>query len=129
VPSTPSGQINVLIVDDSAVIRGLLSKMLSADDRIHIAGSVGDGAQAVKAVTAGGVDVVLLDIEMPVMDGLTALPKILEADKDVKVIMASSLTSRNAQISLQALETGGCGLYHQAVQLPGNDRRSTGLCP
>ncbi len=121
-PSTPSGQINVLIVDDSAVIRGLLSKMLTADDSIHIAGSVGDGAQAVKAVTAGGIDVVVLDIEMPVMDGLTALPKILEADKDVKVIMASSLTSRNAQISLQALEMGAADY----IAKPSSSREMTG---
>jgi len=61
---------------------------------------------AVSQVSRQETDVVVLDIEMPIMDGLTALPKILAAAPDVKVIMASTLTQKNAQISLKALSAG-----------------------
>jgi two-component system chemotaxis response regulator CheB len=98
--------IAVVVVDDSAVIRGLLKKWLSAEDGIEIVGAAGNGEAAIKEVQTCQPDVVVLDIEMPHMDGLTALPKIIEAVDDVKVIMASTLTTRNAEISLQALALG-----------------------
>lgn len=101
-----AGKIRVLVVDDSLVIRGVISRLLKSVPEIVVVGSVSDGAKAVVRVKEGGVDVVVLDIEMPVMDGLTALPKILEADKRVRIIMASTLTTRNADISIKALKLG-----------------------
>lgn len=98
--------IRVMVVDDSAVVRGLISRMLEAEVDICVVSSVGNGKMAVDALLRNDVEVVVLDIEMPVMDGLTALPKLLENDKSVRVIMASSLTSRNADISLRALQAG-----------------------
>ena len=96
----------VMIVDDSAVIRGLLTRTLEADPKIGIVASASNGEQAISAMKRHAVEVVILDIEMPVMDGLTALPKLLAIDRDVKIIMASTLTQTNAKISFQALAAG-----------------------
>lgn len=98
--------IRVMLVDDSAIIRGLITKMISPDPGIEVVASVGDGAQAVKRLARSKIDVIVLDIEMPVMDGLTALPKLIELDPNVKIIMASTLTERNASVSLKALNAG-----------------------
>ena len=110
VPGTSGGSdenvIRVMLVDDSAIIRGLIAKMIATDPSILVTASVADGAQAVKRMAARDIDVIVLDIEMPVMDGLTALPKLIEADPNVKIVMASTLTERNADISLKALEAG-----------------------
>jgi len=98
--------IRVMLVDDSAVIRGLIAKMIAPDPEITVIASVADGAQAVKRMGQRDIDVIVLDIEMPVMDGLTALPKLIEVDPNVKIVMASTLTEKNADISLKALEAG-----------------------
>jgi two-component system, chemotaxis family, protein-glutamate methylesterase/glutaminase len=95
-----------MVVDDSAVIRGLFTRVLESSDDIRVVASVGDGALALKALERQDVDIVLLDIEMPNMDGLTALPKLIQAKPGLIVIMASSLTERNAEISLRALRMG-----------------------
>ena len=96
----------VLLVDDSAVIRGLLTRTLEADPDIGIIASASNGEQAISVMKRHAVEVVVLDIEMPVMDGLTALPKLLAIDRHLKVIMASTLTQKNAKISFQALAAG-----------------------
>jgi two-component system chemotaxis response regulator CheB len=95
-----------MVVDDSAVIRGLLIRSLESDPKIAVVASVGDGRMALNALSRYDVEVVVLDIEMPVMDGLTALPLLIAAKPGLKVIMASTLTRRNADISLQALTAG-----------------------
>lgn len=105
-PAQAGDPIRVLVVDDSAVIRGLVKRWLEAADGIEVAGSVSNGQLAVEAAGKLAPDVVILDIEMPVMDGLEALPGILAAAPGVKVIMASTLTLRNADISLKALSLG-----------------------
>ena len=96
----------VMVVDDSAVIRGLLSRVLESDPAIEIVASADNGARAVGYMEKVNIEVVVLDIEMPVMDGLTALPKLLKIDPNIKVIMASTLTQANAQISMKALALG-----------------------
>ncbi len=105
---TPSGDRphHVMVVDDSAVIRGLLTRILESDPEIKVVSSVGDGKMAVQSITRQPVDVVVLDIEMPVMDGLEALPHLLKACPTAKIVMASTLTKRNAEISVRALELG-----------------------
>jgi len=95
-----------LLVDDSAVIRGLLTRTLEADPKIEIVASASNGEQAISVMKRHDIEVVVLDIEMPVMDGLTALPKLLAVDRHVKVIMASTLTQKNAKVSFQALAAG-----------------------
>ncbi len=106
-PQTGSPErIRVMVVDDSAVVRGLLVRALEQDPAIQVVASVGNGATALRAQKQHDVDVIVLDIEMPVMDGMTALPQLLKADPAVKVIMASTLTMHNAKISLEALAKG-----------------------
>jgi two-component system chemotaxis response regulator CheB len=102
----PEKGIRVMVVDDSAIIRGLISRILSSDPSISVVASVGNGQMAIDSLSRNDVDVIVMDIEMPVMDGLTALPKLLEVDPDVQIVMASTLTLRNAETSLRALELG-----------------------
>jgi two-component system chemotaxis response regulator CheB len=98
--------LRVMVVDDSAVVRGLITRILQADPRIEVAASCSNGQMAVVQAARKEMDVIILDIEMPVMDGLTALPKLQEANPHARIIMASTLTQRNAAISLKALTLG-----------------------
>lgn len=98
--------IHVLLVDDSAVVRGLMSKALTSDSAIAIAGSAANGAIAIAQARQLQPDIIILDIEMPVMDGITALPELLKVAPNARVIMASTLTMRNAAISMQAMALG-----------------------
>ncbi len=95
-----------MVVDDSAVIRGLITRALEADTAIQVVATVGNGQLAVGQLGRTDVDVIVLDIEMPVMDGLTAIPKLLEVAPDVKIIMASTLTQRHAHSSIEAMNKG-----------------------
>ncbi len=99
-------RLRVMVVDDSVVIRGLLSKALESDPGIRIVASVGNGEMAIGALARNDVEIVVLDIEMPVMDGITALPKLIAAKPGLKVIMASTLTLQNASISMKAMRAG-----------------------
>ncbi len=105
-PSGNAGQIHVLLVDDSAVVRGFIGRALESDPGIKVVASVANGEQGVSSTARHNPDVVILDIEMPVMDGITALPKILAASPGVRVIMCSTLTLRNAEITMKALQLG-----------------------
>jgi len=105
-PADANDPFRVMVVDDSAVIRGLLTRALEGDPGIVVVSSVGDGQMAVNALQRHAVDVIVLDIEMPVMDGLTAIPKLLAVDPTVRIIMASTLTLRGAEVSLKALQLG-----------------------
>lgn len=101
--------IRVLIVDDSAVIRGLISKSLEQEPEIIVAGTAMNGERALSWMRTNPVDVVILDVEMPVMDGLTALQRIQCDFPDVPVIMASGLTSQGAKTTVKALSLGAVG--------------------
>lgn len=96
----------VMVVDDSAVVRGLITRMLEGDKQIAVIASVGNGQMALNALEKSDVEVVVLDVEMPVMDGLTALPLLLKRDPDLQIIMASTLTIKNADVTLRAMESG-----------------------
>lgn len=105
--SQDDGPYRVMVVEDSTVIRALLNRALEADPEIVVVNSVINGEMAVSSLTRHPeIEVVLLDIDMPVMDGLTALPLLLEARPGVKVIMNSTLTRASAEISLRALAQG-----------------------
>jgi two-component system, chemotaxis family, protein-glutamate methylesterase/glutaminase len=105
-PQPASAPLRVMVVDDSAVVRGLITRILSADTRIEVVASCSNGEMAVAQAARKVMDVIILDIEMPVMDGLSALPKLLAANPHVRIIMASTLTQRNATVSLKALTLG-----------------------
>ncbi len=100
------GPYRVMVCDDSAVIRGLIARALDADPDIRVVVTVADGQMAIDALARNDVEVCILDIEMPVMDGLTALPHLVQHQPDLQVIVASTLTRRNAEISLKALSVG-----------------------
>ena len=104
--STVADSIRVMVVDDSAVIRTLITRILEEDSRVGVVATAGNGQIALDNLSANDIDVIILDIEMPVMDGLTALPKLLEAEPGIKIIMASTLSTRNADISIRALHAG-----------------------
>lgn len=96
----------VMVVDDSAVIRGLITRMLEEDASVKVVASAGNGKMAISALGRHDVEVAILDIEMPEMDGLTALPELLRINPKLKVIMASTLTQKSAAVSLKALSLG-----------------------
>jgi len=102
-PATP---VSVMVVDDSAIVRGLITRTLKSDPRIDVVASCSNGEMAVVQAAKRALDVIILDIEMPVMDGLTALPKLQQANPGARIIMASTLTQRNAAVSLRAMALG-----------------------
>ncbi len=96
----------VMICDDSAVIRAAIGRMLENEPSVRVVARVTNGRQAVDEVKRQQIDVIVLDIEMPEMDGMTALPLLLAADPALRVIMASTLTTRGGDIALRALRLG-----------------------
>ncbi|OPH84171.1 protein-glutamate methylesterase/protein-glutamine glutaminase [Nitrobacter vulgaris] len=98
--------LRVMVVDDSVVIRGLISRWIEAEPDMIVAASLRTGLDAVKQVERANPDVVVLDIEMPELDGISALPQLLAKKRNLIVIMASTLTRRNAEISFKALSLG-----------------------
>jgi two-component system, chemotaxis family, protein-glutamate methylesterase/glutaminase len=99
-------KIRVMIVEDSVVIRGLLTRWISGEDDVEIAGIAVNGREAVRLAGDLKPDVIVLDIEMPVMDGMTALPEILKCSPQSRVIMASTLTQRGGEVTIRALSAG-----------------------
>ena len=97
--------IRVLIVDDSAVVRQTLSAVLSSDPEIDVIGTAGDPFVAAERIKEEVPDVITLDIEMPRMDGLTFLKKIM-GQHPIPVVICSSLAEEGAQSTLRALEYG-----------------------
>jgi two-component system chemotaxis response regulator CheB len=98
-------KIRVLVVDDSAVVRQLLCDHVAKGPDMEVVGTAGDGRQALEMIDSLRPDVVTLDIQMPIMDGLETLDALL-ARRPVPVIMVSSLSQRGADITLEALDRG-----------------------
>jgi two-component system chemotaxis response regulator CheB len=111
IPLRPAAQdpvsrpVRVVIVDDSALARQLIRAMLGGDGSIEVVGSATDPTTAADIIRTKNPDVITLDVEMPNMDGLTFLEKIMRV-KPTPVVMVSSLTERGADVTLQALELG-----------------------
>ncbi|MFB6453323.1 protein-glutamate methylesterase/protein-glutamine glutaminase [Bradyrhizobium tunisiense] len=104
--SREAGPLRVMIVDDSVVIRGLISRWVGAEHDMEVAASLRTGLEAVNQIERINPDVAVLDIEMPELDGISALPQLLAKKRDLIIIMASTLTRRNAEISFKALSLG-----------------------
>jgi two-component system chemotaxis response regulator CheB len=96
----------VLIVDDAVVVRGLFGRWIEADGRFEVLPTCADGQSAIAAAKKHRPQVIVLDLEMPVMDGMTALPEIIAASPDSAVLIASTLTRRNAKLSMRCLALG-----------------------
>jgi two-component system, chemotaxis family, protein-glutamate methylesterase/glutaminase len=97
--------IRVLVVDDSSFMRKTISRMLEKDGTIQVVGTAGDGREAIEKIESLKPDVVTLDIEMPVMDGIEALKHIM-ANNPLPVIIMSALTKEGADITMEALHLG-----------------------
>lgn len=114
-------RIRVMIVDDAVVVRGLFSRWVQAEPDLEVVASLRTGRDAVSQVERADPDVVVLDVDMPELDGIAALPLLLEKKPDLIVIMASTLTRRNAEISLRALSLGATDY----IPKPDNNREVT----
>src|SRR5579872_4654995 len=95
--------LRVMLVDDSVVIRGMISRWIGSEPDMVVAASLRTGRDAVNQLERINPDVAVLDIEMPELDGISALPLLLAKKRNLIVIMASTLTRRNAEISFKAL--------------------------
>jgi two-component system, chemotaxis family, protein-glutamate methylesterase/glutaminase len=104
--STQHEPLRVMVVDDSVVIRGLISRWIASEPDMVVAASLRTGLDAVNQIERVNPDVAVLDIEMPDLDGISALPQLLAKKRDLIIIMASTLTRRNAEISFKALSLG-----------------------
>jgi two-component system, chemotaxis family, protein-glutamate methylesterase/glutaminase len=98
--------LKVMVVDDSVVIRGMISRWIASEPDMVVAASLRTGLDAVNQLDRVNPDVAVLDIEMPELDGISALPQLLAKKRNLIVIMASTLTRRNAEISFKALSLG-----------------------
>lgn len=109
-PASHPDPVRVMLCDDSPTVRSALARVLEAHPGIKIVSRVGDGQQAVAAFAslpwAGRPHVVLLDLEMPVMDGMTALPLLLKQEPRPAIIVASALTQKGASATMAALRAG-----------------------
>jgi two-component system, chemotaxis family, protein-glutamate methylesterase/glutaminase len=95
-----------MVVDDSVVIRGLISRWIGSEPDMVVAASLRTGLDAVNQIERVNPDIAVLDIEMPELDGISALPLLLAKKRNLIIIMASTLTRRNAEISFKALSLG-----------------------
>jgi two-component system chemotaxis response regulator CheB len=102
-------QIKVLIVDDSAVVRQVLTANLSQDPRIDVIGAASDPVFAMDKMQTQWPDVIVLDVEMPRMDGITFLKKLM-AERPTPVVICSSLTEKGAETTMQALAAGAVSI-------------------
>lgn len=100
------GPLRVMLVDDSVVIRGLVARWLGEERDIKVVATAGNGAIAVREVAQANPEIVVLDIEMPEMDGITALPEILRRAPGARVLMSSTLTQAGAEVTMKALTLG-----------------------
>jgi two-component system chemotaxis response regulator CheB len=111
-------RIRVMLVDDAVVVRGLFARWVESEPDLEVVATLRTGREAVNQLERTDPDVVVLDVDMPDLDGIAALPLLLEKKRDLVVIMASTLTRRNAEISLRALSLGAADY----IPKPGSNR-------
>ena len=107
--------IRVMVVDDAVVARSLVTRWVEAEPDMTVAASLRTGRQAVDQLERSAADVVVLDVEMPELDGISALPLLLKKKRDLVVIMASAVTRRGAEVSLRALSLGAADYIPKPV--------------
>ncbi len=111
-----TARTRVLIVDDSVVMRSLLRSVIAADPQLEVAGTAANGADALEALATVKPDVMLLDLEMPVMDGMEALRRLQAQGSRLPVIMCSALTQRGARVTIEALAGGAADYVAKPAQ-------------
>ena len=115
--------VRVLVVDDSPFFRRRVTEMLKSDKGIEVVGVAGDGVEAIEMVERLRPDVVTMDIEMPVMDGITAVRQIM-AKQPTPIMMFSSFTTAGAQATLDALDAGAVDFMPKDLGAMWTDRES-----
>ena len=98
-------RIKVVVVDDSALVRGLLSEIINRERDMQCVGVAADPLQAREVIRAANPDVITLDVEMPRMDGIDFLARLMRL-RPTPVVMVSTLTERGAEVTMRALELG-----------------------
>jgi two-component system chemotaxis response regulator CheB len=121
---TAARRTRILIVDDSAVMRSLLRSVVTTDAGLEVAGTAADGASALASLAQLQPDLILLDVEMPVMDGLVTLRELRRRGNRMPVIMCSSLTQRGARVTIEAL---ACGASDYVTKPTGQSGREAAL--
>jgi two-component system chemotaxis response regulator CheB len=107
IPSAaPERAIRVMVVDDAVVFRGLVTRWIGEEPDMELVAAHRDGQEAIDNFMRADPDVVVLDIEMPGLDGLATLPLLLAKKPDVTVIISSTVTRRNAEVGIKALSLG-----------------------
>ena len=114
-------KIRILVVDDSAVFRRLVSDELMSDPGLEVVGTAADGKIALARMTQVNPDLVILDVEMPVMDGLETLKELRKTYRRLPIIMFSSLTERGAEVTLDALALGASDYFAKPTDLGSMD--------
>ncbi len=105
-PAANARKVRVMVIDDSLTVRTVFSRMIEREDDLDVAAQAETAEKALSILRTMAVDVILLDLEMPGMGGLDALPKILETAKSAQVLVVSSLTQDGAKATLTALSVG-----------------------
>jgi two-component system chemotaxis response regulator CheB len=118
---TVAPRTRILIADDSAVMRSLLRSVIATDAGLEVAGTAADGGAALAAFENLRPDLILLDMTMPVMDGLATLKALRAQGSTVPVIMCSSLTHRGARVTLEALAAGASDYVAKPVGQSGRE--------
>lgn len=121
---TAARRTRILIVDDSAVMRSLLRSVVSSHAALEVAGTAADGESALACLAQLQPDLILLDVEMPVMDGLVTLRELRRRGNRMPVIMCSSLTQRGARVTIEAL---ACGASDYVTKPTGQSSREASL--
>lgn len=104
--------VRVLVVDDSALVRQTLSEILAGDERIEVMGTAGDPFQAAARMQHDVPDVIMLDVEMPRMDGLTFLQKLMK-QHPIPVVVCSTLAGSGSETAIRSLELGAVEVIHK----------------
>ena len=123
--SRPDKPIRVMVVDDAVVVRSLLARWIDAEPDMQVVATLRTGREAVAQIERSDADVVMLDIDMPDLDGIAALPLLLQKKRDLVVIMVSTLTRRSAEISFRALALGAADY----IPKPESAREVTAAAP
>src|SRR5580704_10421465 len=113
--------IRVMVVDDAVVARSLVTRWVDAEPDMIVAAALRTGREAVDQIERSDPDVVVLDVEMPDLDGISALPLLLKKKRDLVVIMASAVTRRGAEVTLRALSLGAADY----IPKPASTREAT----
>ena len=106
VPGAIASPARVMLVDDSAIIRGIMRRWIDAERGLDVVASAINGQEAIVEAKRVQPDIIILDLEMPVLSGMEALPELRKVCANAKVLIASTLTTRNARASLAAMRAG-----------------------